>query len=94
LQQRLALKRFSRSGLLLVQNGTVQLSDKGKRQALQLLKGHRMWETFLSEKVGLPADHTHEPANEMEHYISDELMGKLEQEIGDIQRDPQGRKIP
>jgi len=93
-QARLALLRNVRAGLIGRANGDLRLTDAGKRAAISLLQGHRLWETFLNEKVGLPSDHIHEAANRMEHFLDDRLKHDILQEIGDKRKDPHGKEIP
>lgn len=70
------------------------LTEQGRQRARALVRSHRLWESFLSAKLGLPADHVHEPAMRMEHYIAPELEAKLAAELDDLPRDPHGRPIP
>jgi len=44
-------------------------------------------------RLGLPEDHVHEPADVIEHFIGAELEAELGAEVGD-ERDPQGKQIP
>ncbi|HIL08829.1 MAG TPA: metal ABC transporter permease, partial [Candidatus Latescibacteria bacterium] len=57
-----------------------------------LLRKHRLWETYMN-RLGLPEDHVHEPADVIEHFIGAELEAELGAEVGD-ERDPQGKQIP
>ena len=45
------------------------LTDAGRNQARELVRTHRLWESFMNAALGLPADHVHDPADRMEHYI-------------------------
>ena len=78
--------------LLVQANGVVELSAKGQQAALRLLRHHRLWETYMSH-LGLPADHVHDPADAIEHFIGGELAAELDAQISDEQ-DPQGKQIP
>jgi manganese/zinc/iron transport system permease protein len=91
---RLALLQNIRSGFIGRIAGNLMLTERGKRMADKLLQGHRLWETFLNDKVGLPADHIHEAANRMEHFLDDRLKEDIFQEIGGKRLDPHGREIP
>ena len=81
LKAHLAFLRNNRSGLMKHSNGDFSLTVKGQQQARKLLQGHRLWETYLSDKVGLPQDHTHDAAHLMEHYIDDRLQKKIKEDI-------------
>jgi manganese/zinc/iron transport system permease protein len=72
----------------------LQLTEAGRRRAVQLVRSHRLWEAFLVEHLGLPADHVHDPAERMEHYIDERLQEQIVADLSDAQRDPHGRGIP
>ena len=88
----LAFGGLRRRQLLVQANGVVELSAKGQQAALRLLRHHRLWETYMSH-LGLPADHVHDPADALEHFIGGELAAELDAQISDEQ-DPQGKQIP
>ena len=94
LQSRLAFYTNRREHLITHAQDGVSLTPEGRTAAIHLLRSHRLWETFLSEKVGLPGDHTHEPANLMEHFIDEKIQEKIRDEIPDVNRDPHGKEIP
>lgn len=75
-------------------NQQVQLTDKGRRSAGSVVRSHRLWESFLEEKMQLPLDHLHEPAHEMEHFIGPGLQSELESQLSQSETDPHGRVIP
>src|SRR5690606_1716212 len=50
-----------------------RLTEKGKSAALNIVRKHRRWEVFLTEKLGFGWDEVHEMAEELEHATSDEL---------------------
>lgn len=70
------------------------LTPAGRETARQLVRTHRLWETYLVEHLGLALDHVHEPAHRIEHYVDEDLREKLEQELDSTGRDPHGREIP
>jgi Mn-dependent DtxR family transcriptional regulator len=72
----------------------VAAGDAGRAAARELIRSHRLWETFLSARLELPPDHVHEPADRMEHYTGPGLIEELAAELGHPERDPQGRPIP
>lgn len=69
------------------------LTEKGLRVAQHLVRSHRLWETYLNQKLGLPADHVHDPSERMEHYLSEGMQDEIQREI-DAAIDPQGKVIP
>ena len=88
----LALRRLNQRQLLRGVQSQFELSDAGRREALRLLRNHRLWETYMS-RLGLPEDHVHDPADAIEHFISAELAAELGAEVA-AERDPQGKEIP
>ncbi len=89
------LKRLSAKGLVVyaARQGCT-LSDTGRQLALQLLRKHRLWETFLFEKLDFSWDEVHELAEQLEHIQSDELINRLDVFLGCPQFDPHGDPIP
>jgi manganese/zinc/iron transport system permease protein len=91
---RLALAQLRRANKVILQNGTLHLTDLGRDEARLLVRSHRLWEAYLHEHLGLPVDHVHEPAHRVEHYLGKELRSQLEEAVLDSTTDPHGRKIP
>lgn len=71
-----------------------RLTEKGKSAALNIVRKHRLWEVFLTEKLGFGWDEVHEMAEELEHATSDELSDRLEHFLGHPKTDPHGEPIP
>lgn len=91
---RLAMRRLRDRGMLTSAPTTgLALTQGGRQEGLRLLRGHRLWETYLSE-LGLPADHLHEPADAVEHYIDERLIQEIDEQVADGSVDPQGKEIP
>jgi DtxR family Mn-dependent transcriptional regulator len=89
------LKRLSEKGLINYQKYKgVNLSGKGSKIATSLIRKHRLWESFLVEKLGFTWDKIHEIAEQMEHIRSDELVHKLDEFLGFPKFDPHGDPIP
>lgn len=72
----------------------VKLTAKGQALALQLVRKHRLWETFLVERLGFGWDEVHEVAEQMEHVASEKLIDKLDGYLGHPSFDPHGDPIP
>lgn len=72
----------------------VKLTEAGKRQALQLLRRHRLIEQFLVEKLNYNWEEVHAEAEELEHVISEKFEEHLSILLGDPQFDPHGDPIP
>lgn len=70
------------------------LTKKGKLIALTIIRKHRLWETFLVEKLGFGWDQVHIIAEQLEHIKSEELIEKLDNFLGNPKYDPHGDPIP
>ena len=74
--------------------GKVSLTAEGRRCAIEVLRKHRLWETFLYEKMEFTWDEVHEVAEQLEHIQSPKLVNKLDKLLGYPQFDPHGDPIP
>ena len=72
----------------------VSLSKKGKDIAINILRKHRLWETFLVEKLNFNWENVHDVAEQLEHIESSELIDKLDVFLGFPKFDPHGEPIP
>ncbi|MBD0331059.1 MAG: metal-dependent transcriptional regulator [Chitinophagaceae bacterium] len=70
------------------------LSTEGKKIALSIIRRHRLWEYFLSEKLKFDWNEVHEVAEELEHVSSKKLIDKLDEYLNFPQFDPHGDPIP
>lgn len=71
-----------------------RLTNAGVRQALMIVRRHRIWETYLAQELGFGWDEVHELAEELEHVTSNKLIQKLAQKLGNPLFDPHGDPIP
>jgi DtxR family Mn-dependent transcriptional regulator len=71
-----------------------KLNDKGSKIALGIVRRHRLWEYFLSEKLGMEWDKVHAIAEELEHVSSDDLINRLDNFLANPKFDPHGDPIP
>jgi DtxR family Mn-dependent transcriptional regulator len=72
----------------------VQLSGAGKRRALEVLRHHRLIETFLYEVLDYPIEEVHAEAERLEHFISERFEERIAAKLGHPKIDPHGRAIP
>jgi DtxR family transcriptional regulator, Mn-dependent transcriptional regulator len=70
------------------------LSPEGKKIAVHVIRRHRLWEFFLSEKLKFEWNEVHELAEELEHVSSRQLVDRLDEFLGFPQFDPHGDPIP
>jgi DtxR family Mn-dependent transcriptional regulator len=72
----------------------VLLSAAGKRRALEVLRHHRLIETFLYEVLAYPLEEVHEEAERLEHFISERFEERIAAKLGHPKFDPHGHCIP
>ena len=72
----------------------VELSKKGKKKAINILRKHRLWETFLVNNLGFNWGEVHEVAEQLEHIKSSELIDRLDAFLDFPKYDPHGEPIP
>jgi DtxR family Mn-dependent transcriptional regulator len=72
----------------------VNITTQGKSEALLVIRKHRLWETFLVDKLGFAWDEVHEVAEQLEHINSPRLIEKLDEFLGYPKVDPHGDPIP
>jgi DtxR family Mn-dependent transcriptional regulator len=72
----------------------VSLTREGRRVALEVLRHHRLLETYLAEHLDVPWDRVHEEAEALEHVISEDLEARIAAKLGDPTHDPHGDPIP
>ncbi len=72
----------------------VNLSPEGIKVATQLIRKHRLWETFLVDKLNFHWGEVHDIAEQLEHINSESLVNKLDEFLGFPRFDPHGDPIP
>ena len=88
--KKLALKNL----LVYTKYKGVSLSSQGRKVATSIVRKHRLWETFLVDKLGFNWDEVHDIAEQLEHIKSDKLILKLDSYLEYPQSDPHGDPIP
>jgi DtxR family Mn-dependent transcriptional regulator len=89
------LKKLGSMGLVRhVPYRGAELTDAGRKVALEVIRHHRLLETYLAEALGVPWDKVHEEAEILEHVLSDELEDRIAARLGDPVVDPHGHPIP
>ncbi|MAO71101.1 MAG: iron-dependent repressor [Flavobacteriales bacterium] len=72
----------------------LELSEEGKKNAINILRKHRLWETFLVNNLKFNWGEVHELAEQLEHIKSPELFDRLDSYLGFPKFDPHGEPIP
>jgi manganese/zinc/iron transport system permease protein len=93
MRSRVAVWLLGRGGLVVWQEEQLTLAEAGFGKATDLLRSHRLWETYFSQ-LGVPEDHLHHPADALEHFTDESLQQELNAELPDVDTDPQGKQIP
>lgn len=89
------LKKLKEKDLVNYQKyGKILLTDNGRKSGIAILRKHRLWETFLYEKLDFSWDEVHEVAEQLEHIQSAKLVDKLEEFLDFPEFDPHGDPIP
>jgi DtxR family Mn-dependent transcriptional regulator len=86
LQEQALLRYTPYHGVLLQQDGLCE--------ALAILRRHRLWERFLTDKLGFSWDSVHEEACRLEHAASDMVTERLAEWLGDPEQCPHGHPVP
>lgn len=89
------ISRLAEGGLVdHVPYSGVRLTASGEREALRVIRRHRLLEAFLVSSLDIPWDQVHVYAEQLEHAASDELIDLIAAKLGDPTVDPHGDPIP
>ncbi len=72
----------------------VSLTKAGEKIALEVIRHHRLVESYLAEALGVPWDQVHEEAEKWEHVLSEDLEDRIDAMLGHPTTDPHGAPIP
>ncbi len=89
------VKALTESDLVVYEpyNG-VRLTAAGQKLAARVLRRHRLIELFLVQVIGMKWDEVHDDAEQMEHVVSDRLLERIDEMLGQPEVDPHGDPIP
>ena len=88
------LKKMMDNELIILEKDSYKLTTQGNEYALQIIRAHRLWEKYLSEKTGYHKKEWHERAEKKEHELSQSEMNELSNLLGHPKFDPHGDPIP
>lgn len=74
--------------------GKISLTENGRLSGMEVIRKHRLWETFLYQKLGFNWTEVHEVAEQLEHIHSSKLVDSLDEFLGFPKFDPHGDPIP
>ncbi len=87
--------RMERDGLVIVsEDRTLELTDAGRRKAVDVMRKHRLAERLLSDVIGLDWAYVHEEACRWEHVMSEQVERRLVELLGHPTESPYGNPIP
>lgn len=90
------LKRLADLGYVVAgeRRGSFALGDGGRAVALEVIRHHRLLETFLVDHLGIPPSDVHRDAEVLEHHISETIEERIADVLGHPEFDPHGAPIP
>lgn len=88
------MRRLEAAGLVTRPGLGVELTETGRREALAIVRRHRLAERFLVDALGLPWDAAHEEACRLEHALSERVLSALEVFLENPEVCPHGHPIP
>jgi DtxR family transcriptional regulator, Mn-dependent transcriptional regulator len=71
-----------------------ELTAAGRNVGLEMIRHHRLLETYLAEALGVPWDEVHKEAEVLEHVLSEDLEDRISALLGNPHIDPHGHPIP
>lgn len=74
--------------------GSIVLTDRGRTEALRMVRKHRLIETWLVGEFGYAWDEVHDEAEVLEHVLSDRMLAAIDARLGFPTADPHGDPIP
>lgn len=89
-----SLSQLVGEGLVLNAEGKYRLTEKGYEQSVQIVRLHRLWELYLTQKMNIAEDHVHEDAEAIEHILTPEIQAELEHILESTDVDPHEKVIP
>ncbi|NIS10049.1 MAG: metal-dependent transcriptional regulator [Candidatus Dadabacteria bacterium] len=72
----------------------VNLTESGQKIAIGIIRKHRILEIYLNEKLHVSPDKVHGEAEKLEHYVSEDIMERIENIVGHREFGIHGEKIP
>lgn len=90
----MARKLSSQGDIIYKKYKALKLTEKGKQRAVELIRKHRLWETFLHRVLGFSSGDVHREAELLEHSTSNKLLDKIDEYLGHPEFDPHGDPIP
>ena len=88
-------KKLSQEGLISYKKYKgMELTDEGEKIALNVIRRHRLWESFLIKVLDLSWSEVHDQAEKLEHHTSESLIDRIDEFLNYPEFDPHGHPIP
>ena len=89
---RARLRTLARNGY--ATRAPLAFTESGRAEARRLVRAHRLYETYLVDRLGLTEEQIHDEAERYEHLLTPELLDEMDAELGYPEVDPHGSEIP
>jgi ABC-type Mn2+/Zn2+ transport system permease subunit/Mn-dependent DtxR family transcriptional regulator len=89
-----SMRTLVRSGMVNMDNGFPHLTVKGLESAEEIVRAHRLWETFQVTKMGMNEEQIHQEAERLEHKLTKDIVDEVDEKLGYPSLDPHGSPIP
>lgn len=87
-------RELARAGWATVTGEVVYFTPAGRKRAGEIVRNHRLWELYLTQRANIAPDHVHEDAERIEHVLGEAVVRELERRLKFATKDPHGRVIP
>ncbi len=87
-------RKLESAALLTTRSGRLELTSAGRREALRVIRIHRLWERYFADESGLDETLWHDAADRREHTTSADETQRLAEQLGHPRYDPHGAPIP
>lgn len=88
------LKQMIKNGLISKNRGTYKLTKQGVFEGMRIVRLHRLWELYLTQRMNFKEDHIHGTAETIEHLITPEIEKELLKDLDFPKEDPHRKSIP
>jgi manganese/zinc/iron transport system permease protein len=72
----------------------LRFEESGAQRAREIVRNHRLWELYLTNKANIAPDHVHDDAEKIEHILGEDIVREMEESLKDPHLDPHGKEIP
>lgn len=87
------IKSLLKNGLI-TNEKQLTLSMKGEQLATELVRAHRLWESYQVNTMGMNENQIHDDAERLEHHLTQDIVDRIDEKLGYPENDPHGSPIP